>query len=59
MEDIAKLVAKAQQEILLLSRERSLFIHQKDASIKSFISEHSNGQIRTIELEVVFGSIYL
>ena len=56
--DIAILIAKAHQEIQLLSRQRSLFIHEKDAAIESFITELSNGQIRTMGPELVFGSIY-
>lgn len=56
--DIAVLVAKAQQEIQLLSRQRSLFVHAKDAAIESFITELSNGQIRTIGPELVFGRLY-
>ena len=56
--DIAVLLAKAQQEIQLLSRQRSLFVHAKDAAIESFITELSNGQIRTIGPELVFGRLY-
>lgn len=56
--DIALLVAKAQQEIQKISRQRSLFISEKDASIESFISELSNGQIRTIGPELIFGRVY-
>lgn len=56
--DIALLVAKAQQEIQLLSKQRSLFIHEKDSAIESFITELSNGQVRTIGPELVFGSIF-
>lgn len=56
--DIAVLVAKAQQEIQLISKQRSLFIHEKDAAIEAFVSELSNGQIRTVGPELVFGRIY-
>lgn len=56
--DIVVLVSKAQQEIQLLSKQRSLFIHEKDTAIESFITELSNGQVQTIGPELVFGSIY-
>lgn len=56
--DIASLVAKAQQRIYLLSKQRSLFVSEQDSSIESFLSEIANGQIRTVGPELVFGKIY-
>lgn len=56
--DIAVLVSKAQQEIQILSKQRSIFVSVQDASIESFISELSNAQIRTMGPELVFGRIY-
>ncbi len=56
--DIAILVSKAQNEIQLLLRQRSLFVSKQETSIESFISELSNGQIKTIGPELVFGKIY-
>lgn len=56
--DIARLVAKAYYQIYLLSKQRSLFMSEQDASLEQFISEVSNAQIRTIGPELVFGKIY-
>lgn len=56
--DIARLVAKAHYQIYLLSKQRSLFMSEQDASLEQFISEVSNAQIRTIGPELVFGKIY-
>lgn len=56
--EIAVLVARAQQEIQLISKQRSLFMHKTDAAIEAFVSELSNGQIRTVGPELVFGRIY-
>ena len=56
--DIAILVSKAQNEIQLLLRQRTLFVSKQETSIEIFISELSNGQIKTIGPELVFGKIY-
>ena len=49
---------KAKQEIQRLESNSSLFIFEKDALIKSFLSEVQNAQIRTIGPELVFGKIF-
>jgi transposase len=56
--DIEILVSKARNEINLLSKQGNLFISEQETSIESFISELSNGQVRTIGPELVFGKIY-
>lgn len=56
--EVEVLVAKAQQELLLLNKQRTLFISQQDATIESFISNLANSQIRTVGPELIFGKIY-
>lgn len=56
--DIALLVSKARHELQCLNKQRSLFVSETDASIEGFISELTNGQIRTVGPELVFGKIY-
>lgn len=56
--DISVLEARARQELLAMQKQSSLFISQQDVAIESFISRISNGQIRTIGPELVFGKLY-
>ncbi|TAG90895.1 MAG: IS1634 family transposase, partial [Bacteroidetes bacterium] len=56
--DIALLIARAHQELEMLSKQRGIFVSQQDSIIESFISELSNRQITTIGPELVFGRIY-
>lgn len=55
---LAILNEKAKQELERLKGQNSLFVFEKDIQIESFLSELSNGQIRTIGPELVFGKVY-
>lgn len=56
--EIALLVAKANQEMEAVSKQRSIFVSEQDAAIESFISGLSNCQVRTSGPELVVGKIY-
>lgn len=57
-QQILILIEKAGQEIRRIENQGSLFVFEKDALLKSFISELNNAQIRTVGPEMVFGKIY-
>src|SRR5690606_30122083 len=57
-DDLAILLAKANQELQRVQGQQSLFIFEQDAMVESFVSDLSNSQIRTIGPELVFGKIY-
>lgn len=56
--ELTILTEKAKQELNRLKGQSSLFVFEKDVQIESFLSELSNGQIRTIGPELVFGKVY-
>jgi transposase len=57
-QQIALLKQSAKQYIIDLQRQPSLFISKEDTLIESFLSSLSNGQVRVIGPELIFGRIY-
>ncbi|MCU4177844.1 IS1634 family transposase [Carboxylicivirga sp. N1Y90] len=57
-QNIEKLVHIANQEIEKVSAQPKLFKSQVDHMVEQTISTISNGDIRTVEPEIVFGKIY-
>lgn len=56
--EIELLKQQARLEIESLENQTSLFVSEKDKLIESFISNLSNGQVRVIGPELVYGKIY-
>src|SRR5690554_5563432 len=57
-QEIEKLVLLARQEIENISAQPKLFQSETDQAIEQAISTISNGDIRTVGPEIVFGKIY-
>lgn len=57
-QEIEILYQKAKQEIFTLQQQPSLFVFADDALIESYASALSNGQIRVVGPEIIFGKIY-
>lgn len=57
-QEIAVLKLQAQSKIKELEAQQSLFVLEEDAKIESFLSTLTNGQVRTISPELVFGKIF-
>lgn len=57
-QELSKLMLKGEQRIRELKGQFTMFTPEKDNIIESFVSELSNGQIRTIGPELVFGRIF-
>lgn len=58
LQDIEKLISQAKQEIANLSLQQNLFISQADTAVEQVMANLSNGDIRTVGPEIVFGKIY-
>jgi transposase len=57
-QEIAVLKIQAQSKIKELEAQQSLFVLEEDAKIESFLSTLTNGQVRTIGPELVFGKVF-
>ena len=56
--ELSMLVLKGEQRMRELVGQFSMFAHERDNIIESFVSELGNGQIRTVGPELVFGKIF-
>ncbi len=56
--EIELLKQQARLEIESIENQTSLFVSEKDKQIESFISNLSNGQVRVIGPQLVYGKIY-
>ncbi len=57
-QEIAKLICMSKQQIAQLSQQKELFVFENDLQVEQMISNLSNGSIRTVGPEIIFGKIY-
>lgn len=57
-QEIAKLICMGKQQIAQLSQQKELFVFENDLQVEQMISNLSNGSIRTVGTEIIFGKIY-
>jgi transposase len=57
-QEIAKLICLGKQQIEQLSQQTELFVFENDLQVEQVISNLSNGSIRTVGPEIIFGKIY-
>lgn len=58
LQEIERLILVAKQEIDNLSAQSKLFVSEADQAVEQTLSTISNGDIRTVGPEIIFGKIY-